>query len=87
MVITCEDLWREISNYLDGEVGPELQVAIDGHLRDCKSCAAVFAGARNVNELYGDERMQQVPSGYSSRLHQALESRLLPNQETSSVGS
>ena len=80
MVITCEDLWREISNYLDGEVGPELQLAVDGHLRKCKRCAAVFAGTRNMIELYGDERMQQVPSGFSRRLHQTLESRLLPNR-------
>ena len=80
MVITCEDLWREISNYLDGEGGPELQLAIDGHLRECKRCAAVFAGTRNMIQLYGDERMQQVPSGFSRRLHQTLESRLLPNR-------
>ena len=73
MVITCDDLWRQISNYLDGEVGPELRL-------ECKRCAAVFAGTRNVIELYGDERMQQVPSGFSSRLHQTLASRLLPNR-------
>lgn len=80
MVITCEDFWCEISNYLDGEVGAELQLAIYGHLRECKRCAAVFAGTRNVIELYADERMQQVPSGFSRRLHQTLESRLLPNR-------
>lgn len=82
MVIKCEDLWREISNYLDGEVAPELQLAIEGHLSECKRCAAVVAGTRNVIELYGDERMQEVPSGFSSRLHQKLESRMLPNRRS-----
>jgi len=80
MVITCDDLWREISNYLDGDVGPELQSAIDGHLRECRRCVAVVAGTRNLIQLYGDERVQQVPSGFSNRLHQKLESRLLPNR-------
>ena len=80
MVIKCEDLWREISNYLDGEVGPELQLAIEAHLGECKRCAAVVTGTRNVIGLYGDERMQEVPSGFSRRLHKKLENRMLPNR-------
>lgn len=74
MVIKCEDVWREVSNYLDGEVGAELQLAIEQHFHECKHCAAVVAGTRNVIQLYGDERMQEVPLGFSRRLHQRLES-------------
>lgn len=80
MVTKCEDLWREISNYLDDEVGPEQRLAIEKHLGECKRCTAVVAGARNVIELYSDERMQEVPSGFSSRLHQRLENGMLPNR-------
>ena len=74
MVIKCEDVWRETSNYLDGEVSPELELAIEEHIEECKRCAAILVGMRNVIQLYGDERMQGVPLGFSRRLHQRLES-------------
>lgn len=80
MVIKCEDIWREISNYLDGEIGPELQLAIEQHFRECQRCAAVVAGTRNVIQLYSDERMQEVPLGFSSRLHRRLENNISPSR-------
>jgi anti-sigma factor RsiW len=72
MVVSCEEVWREVSNYLDGEVEPGLRVAMQEHIRGCKRCAAVVEGTRNVLQLYGDERMLEVPLGFSHRLHQRL---------------
>lgn len=73
MVVRCEEVWREVSNYLDGEVSLELRAAIDEHVRGCKSCTAVVDGTRNVIQLCADERMVEVPLGFSRRLHQRLE--------------
>jgi anti-sigma factor RsiW len=73
MVVRCEEVWREVSNYLDGEVEAGLRAAIDEHIRGCQRCAAVVEGTRNVIELYGDERMLEVPFGYSQRLHRRLD--------------
>lgn len=73
MVVKCEEVWREVSNYLDGEVSPELRAAIEDHVRGCKHCTAVVDGTRNVIQLYADERMVEVPLGFSRRLHQRLE--------------
>jgi hypothetical protein len=73
MVVGCEDVWREASNYLDGAVAPELRTAIEEHVRGCKRCTAVVNGTRNVIQIYGDERMAEVPLGFSRRLHQRLE--------------
>jgi hypothetical protein len=73
MVVGCEEVWREVSNYLDGEVASELRIAIEEHLRGCKRCTAVVDGTRNVIQIYGDERMVEVPLGFSRRLHQRLE--------------
>ena len=82
MVIDCEHVWREVSNYLDGEVAPELRTAIEEHVRGCKHCTAVLDGMRNVVELYGDERMMEVPVGFSRRLHQRLEADMSPSRRT-----
>jgi len=56
-MLNCEQVWREISNYVDGEVDAGLRASMDEHFRTCKRCASVLAGTRNVVQLYGDERM------------------------------
>jgi hypothetical protein len=76
MVVNCEDVWREISNYLEGDVEPGLRLALEEHIRGCERCAAVLDGTRNVIQLYGDERMLEVPLGFSRRLQDRLEENL-----------
>ena len=70
--VNCEQVWREISNYIDGDVDAGLRSALDEHFRTCKRCASVLAGAKNVLQLYGDERMLEVPAGFSQRLEKRL---------------
>jgi len=76
MVVSCEEVWREVSNYLDGEVEPGLRAAIQEHIQGCKHCTAVVDGVRNVIQLYGDERMLEVPFGFSQRLHRRLDENM-----------
>jgi len=78
----CEEVWREISNYLDGEIDASLRSAMDEHIHGCKRCTAVLDGTRNVIELYGDERMAEVPLGFSHRLHRRLEENMPGNRRT-----
>ena len=73
MVVNCEQVWREVSNYLDGELEPALRLAVEEHIRGCKRCAAVIDGTRNVIQLYSDDRMLEVPFGYSQRLHRRID--------------
>jgi hypothetical protein len=79
MVVSCEEVWREISNYLEGEVAHGLRAAMEEHFRGCKQCRAVLDGTRNVVQLYGDERMVEVPLGFSHRLHRRLEENMPAN--------
>jgi len=85
MVVHCEEVWREISNYLEGEVDPGLRAAMEEHFRGCKHCTAVLDGTRNVIRLYGDERMFEVPLGFSQRLHRRLEENM-PGSRRSFLG-
>jgi methylphosphotriester-DNA--protein-cysteine methyltransferase len=71
-VTSCEEVWREISNYVDGDVDATLRSTMDEHFRTCQRCASVLAGTRNVAQLYGDERMLEVPAGFSRRLEKRL---------------
>ena|SRR5215469_9567959 len=72
--IDCQHVRRELSNYLEGDLTPELRLQIDNHLAGCSHCTAVHDGMRNVVQLLGDDRLIEVPEGFGKRLYQ----RLLP---------
>ena len=61
---------------------PNLRGAMEEHIHGCKRCSAVLDGMRNVVELYGDERMVEVPLGFSHRLHRRLEENMPGNRRT-----
>ena len=72
MVVNCEQVWHQVSNYLEEEVDPSLRTAMDEHFRTCKRCASVLEGMRNVVSLYGDDRMMEAPAGFGRRLEKRL---------------
>jgi hypothetical protein len=72
MVVNCEHVWKEISNYLDDEVDAATRAAMEAHFKDCKRCTAVLDGTRNVIQLYGDDRLLELPAGFSRRLQNKL---------------
>ncbi|HVN19180.1 MAG TPA: zf-HC2 domain-containing protein [Dongiaceae bacterium] len=82
MVVNCDQVWREISNYLEGDIDPNLRAAMETHFEECKRCRAVMEGTRNVVELYGDERMIDVPLGFEHRLERRLEESMYPTRRS-----
>jgi hypothetical protein len=77
MGVSCEEVWREISNYLDQDLEPGLRAALEEHFRECKSCTAIRDGTRNVVNLYGDPQMFELPLGFSQRLHRRIDENVL----------
>jgi anti-sigma factor (TIGR02949 family) len=73
--ISCVEVWREISNYLDGEISAELRDRMQAHFEACEHCSAVLDGTRNVVQLVGDGRVFPTPEGFSRRLYQKIRSR------------
>ena len=76
--IDCQEVWRQISNYLDDEVEPGLRTIMTAHFKDCAHCSAILDGARNVVKLVGDGRAFKIPS--SQRLHKKLNEHLAGRQ-------
>jgi hypothetical protein len=85
MVLKCEDVWREISNYFEGDLDPALKLALEEHVVQCRHCQSVRDGMRNVIGLYGDKTMLTLPTGFYSRLHDRLAERI-EGQRGSSLG-
>lgn len=82
MEIRCEEIWREISNYLEDEISAELHARMEEHFKGCKHCSAVLDGSRNVVQLVGDAGAFELPAGLSERLYQKLDRKLLERRES-----
>jgi predicted anti-sigma-YlaC factor YlaD len=76
MRIDCKHVWQYISDYIDGDVDETLRAQIDKHLETCEICSAVLDSTRNVVILVADERVFELPAGFSDRLHRRLEQEL-----------
>jgi anti-sigma factor RsiW len=70
--ISCVEVWRELSNYMDGAVDHNLRKRMEEHFKTCEHCTAVLDGMRNVVRLVGDDRVFDLPAGFSDRLKQRL---------------
>lgn len=82
MEIRCEEIWREISNYLEDKISAELHARMEEHFKGCKHCSAVLDGSRNVVQLVGDAGAFELPAGLSERLYQKLDRKLLERRES-----
>ena len=71
--ISCVEVWREISNYLDNEISAELRGRMEAHFKGCAHCTAVLDGTRNVVKLVGDGKAFQIPDGFSKRLYRKVQ--------------
>ena len=85
--LSCRDVCRELSDYLDGEGTLAVRARIKDHLRGCAPCRAVLDGLKNVVRLVENDRTTPLPAGFSGRLQQriaehvaALPSRRTPEQ-------
>ena len=74
--IDCYRVRRELSDYLESDLTPELRLQIERHLAGCSHCKAVYDGVRNVVQLLGDQRAIDLPKGFSQRIYRRLISGL-----------
>ena len=70
--ISCLQVIRELSNYIDKDVTPQLREQIVAHLPGCSHCTAIYDGLRNTITLTGDGRAFELPAGFSQRLRAKL---------------
>ena len=72
MVLECKHVWDYISGYLDGTLDAEVREQVQRHLEHCEICSAVLDSTRNVVVLMADQRVFEIPRGFSERLHMRL---------------
>lgn len=76
MVIDCKHVWDYLSGYIDASLPPDVLEAVEKHLQHCEICSAILDSTRNILILTADERVFELPLGYSERLHARLDEEL-----------
>jgi anti-sigma factor RsiW len=77
MRIDCKHVWQYISAYIENDLDDELRARIERHLETCEICSAVLDSTRNVIVLVADDRVFELPAGFSERLHERLDNEFL----------
>ena len=77
MVLNCSHVWDQISGYLDGTLDAASRADVERHLEHCEICSAVLDSTRNILILTADDRVFELPLGYSERLHSRLMEAIL----------
>jgi putative zinc finger protein len=68
MVLSCKEIRRQLSNYIDNDISSEMREVLEAHLSQCRHCAAIVDGTRNILVLIADDRVFPLPIGFSERL-------------------
>jgi anti-sigma factor RsiW len=76
MVLECRHVWDRISDYLDGALDAQTLADVQHHLEHCEICSAVLDSTRNILILTADDRVFELPLGFSERLHARLDEEL-----------
>jgi predicted anti-sigma-YlaC factor YlaD len=70
--IPCREAREELTNYLEGDVTPELRARIEWHLAKCTSCCPYYDSVRRLIRMLGETRLIELPAGFSQRLYSRL---------------
>lgn len=73
--ISCLEVCREISNYIDKEIDADLRSRMEAHFKVCAHCTAILDGTRNVVKLVTDGVEFDLPEGFSKRLYHKIKER------------
>jgi hypothetical protein len=75
--ISCVEVWKEISNYIDHTVDSDLRARMKAHFESCRHCKAVIDGAQNIVQIIADDRVFDLPPEVGKRLFAKFEKEVL----------
>lgn len=73
MKLECKHVWDYISGYLDDSLSEQTRADVERHLAHCEICSAILDSTRNILVLTADDRVFELPVGFSERLHARLD--------------
>jgi anti-sigma factor RsiW len=73
--ITCKQLLKELSDYLDGSLEPDARIQLEAHLAKCPNCWVVCDTTRKTIEVFKGLDPYPLPEDVKGRLVKALQRR------------
>jgi len=71
----CKEILAALSDFVDGDLDPELYAALKKHFADCNPCQLVVDNVRQTITVYKSGRPLELPVELHERLHRALRAR------------
>ena len=71
--MTCKEVIRRLSEYLDGELDQGLAEHLNRHLEHCEDCRLVIDTTRKTIEVYCQTEPTPLPAEVRERLQRAME--------------
>ncbi len=69
----CKELIESISDYVDGDLDPELCLELEKHLHECENCRVVVNTLKKTIDIYRDTRnSEKLPQSSKDRLYARL---------------
>ena len=75
----CDDLIQNLSDYIDGELEPELCKELEDHLKDCRNCRLMVDSLKMTVKLCKDGRCEELPPALNKKLNEKLAERWKKN--------
>jgi predicted anti-sigma-YlaC factor YlaD len=74
--VNCREVIRELSSYLDGDLGCDAIADLELHVGRCEDCRVVVDTVRKTVDIYCKAEPLPLPDDVRNRLHAALVKRL-----------
>lgn len=84
--MTCEELLRYLSDYIDQNLDEELTAAAQEHLASCQNCRVVLDTTQQTIFLYREQGTRQIPAARRQRLFDRLQEAFLQKDSSPEEG-
>lgn len=75
-MFSCEDVRAALSDYVDGDVSPELRRELERHLSECRTCQVLYDTTRKTLQIVTSVGSFELPEAASERLVKRIMSKL-----------
>jgi anti-sigma factor RsiW len=75
-LVTCKDFLKELGDYLDETVDPQVKEELSKHINECPNCWVVLNTTQKTIQVYKGMDPDPLPNGVHDRLIGALEKKI-----------
>ena len=72
----CREVFELLSDYVDGELSPELRAALEEHLGTCPPCERFLKTFQKTRALCRESLLEEMPDELRTRLRSFLKDRI-----------